>query len=76
MILLLNQELLYSMNEQTLLEFLLYSKISYDSDIHPTHNKDWVKRQQELEKEKFEEFLRIRARLETRIVYFMTHKEP
>jgi hypothetical protein len=41
------------MNEQTLLEFLLYSGISYDREIDPLHNNDWVKRQKELEKEKF-----------------------
>jgi hypothetical protein len=60
---LLNKELENSLDKQTLMEFLLYSRISYDWEIHPLHNKDWVKSTQEKEELKFKEFLEYKTKL-------------
>ena len=60
---LLNKELENSLDKQTLMEFLLYSRIRYDWEIHPLHNKDWVKSEQVKEELKFKEFLEYKKEL-------------
>jgi hypothetical protein len=61
---LLNEKLEASLDKQTLLEFLLFSKIrGYDWEIHPLHNEDWVKATEKKEQEKFEEFMKYKEEL-------------